>query len=138
MFKSAVDKMSGVQNSCTYMKLDYDVFGDNHLWIKSLSSNEPSASFKKVVDIEINYNDMENLISDIRDVLRRDKDSIFSKYGIYEVSATYDKSNNSLNISIMECAGEESRPLGNYSFDKYMGGITLLDGISKFLRELDD
>lgn len=91
------------------------------------------------VDFDIIISESEALafLKRVRECLRQKTDSFLcEKLGNVEVSLRYEA--NSLRISVMELDGQMSRPLGEFIYDSYLGGKTLLEGVRSAIEELTE
>jgi len=98
-------------------------------------------SLKGVVtetDFSLNISERESieLLNNIRKVIRGENSYHEVKYSNIELMITYEKG--ALEISLTEYKGEMSKPLNKYSYNTYLGGQTLLDGLRNEVIKIED
>ena len=118
----------------SYLKFEYS---DGTLLIKKMSTGE--FFYKTVFELDMEMNCLRDAMHRLRELLRDGRGNIFITTNKYDINMelTSTRTESSLRISIMETAGQQSKPLGQDTFNKYMGGKKLLDGIREFIERND-
>lgn len=118
----------------SYLKLEYT---EGILLIKKMSTGE--FFYKTVFELDMEMNCLRDTMHRLRELLRDGRGNIFVTTNKYDINMelTSTQTESALYISIMETAGQQSKPLGQDTFNKYMGGKKLLDGIREFIERND-
>ena len=121
---------------CNVLKVDYmDTLRFKHL---SGVSTVPDLSLRLTMKQSV------SLLKSVRECLRNGSSQKYVDVGNYEVNiATF--MHDALQIHVIEQRGEMCAPLGSFNYDKYLGGKSLLQGITgainileRELEEFDD
>lgn len=92
--------------------------------------------FKPDVSLSISEEDSIELLTNIRDIVREGTTQSDVIVGNYEISvASYNST--AMSLTIMETRGQMSRPVGMFKYDKYMGGKSILQGLSEAIRDIE-
>ena len=118
----------------SYLKLEYS---DGTLLIKKMSAGE--FFYKTVFELDMEMNCLWDTMHRLRELLRDGRGNVLIETNKYDINMelTSSRIESVLHISIMETAGQQSKPLGKDTFNKYMGGKKLLDGIREFIESND-
>lgn len=92
-------------------------------------------SFKTDFEIESPLSDCIKLLKEIRECVRNRTSGLIDCEG-YEVNVQCNRS--SLTLNIMELSGAMSKPLGEYTYDAYMQGKSILSGITSVISQLEE
>lgn len=117
------------------LKLDYSYLSDE-LQFKHFSSATNKVDFA----LDMSEEDAIALLKFIKATLRGEVEVPIKTFGKYEVCILdVDKHNFSFSVSFTECLGEKCKPLGEkVTYSSYMGGLSMLEGLSKAIRKLEE
>lgn len=111
------------------LKVNYSY--DGKLVFKHFVGN----GFKPEVELKLTEDESLRLLEKIRESLREGNNQSHINVGCYDIEiASYGAK--AFSVLIMECAGEMSRPLGMFKYDKYMLGKSVVEGITSAIREI--
>lgn len=87
------------------------------------------------VTLKLTKREAINLLTEIREAMRDRSDFSIITAGCYDLSiSTYNCER--VKMSILEHAGEMSRPLGGYSYDRFIQGKSVLEGLTATISSL--
>ena len=124
-----------MKNETRILKLDY-LYLSGELRFKHFSGATNKVDFA----LDMSEEDAIALLKFIKATLRGEVEAPTETFGKNEVCISdVDRHNFSFSVSFIECLGEKCKPLGEkVTYSSYMGGLSMLEGLSKAIRRIEE